>query len=84
MYLFYTKFSQFSVDQISVKKNPGIHPMGNNTNQFAKLLQKRSKREELVSAIGRDLTYFEYDMITYPRLCMTCLIGVQVSHLSTL
>merc|ERR1711899_215217 len=33
--------------------------------------------DELVSTIGRDLTYFEYDMITYPRLCMTCLTGVQ-------
>ena len=84
IHIFHTQYSQFSNDQIAVKKNPGIHPMGNNTNQYAKLLQKRSKRDELVSAIGRDLTYFEYDMITYPKLCMTCLIGVQVSHYLTL
>ena len=63
---------------ILVKKNPGIHPLGNNTDQFAKLLQQRSKKEELESIIGRDLSYFEYDMITYPRLCMTCLSGLQV------
>ena len=66
---------------ILVKKNPGIHPMGNNTNEFVKLMQNRSKKEELSSALGRDLSYFEYDMITYPRLCMTCLNGVQVNIL---
>ena len=69
------------ISVILVKKNPGIHPMGNNTDQFAKLLQQRSKKEELESIIGRDLSYFEYDMITYPRLCMTCLSGVQVGIL---
>ena len=67
-----------SITFISVKMNPGIHPMGNNTDQYAKLLQQRSKKKELESIIGRDLSYFEYDMITYPRLCMTCLSGAQV------
>ena len=67
-----------SIVFILVKKNPGVHPMGNNTDQFAKLLQQRSKKEELESVIGRKLSYFEYDMITYPRLCMICLSGVQV------
>ena len=68
-----------SITFISVKMNPGIHPMGNNTDQYAKLLQQRSKKKELESIIGRDLSYFEYDMITYPRLCMTCLSGAQVA-----
>ena len=66
------------ISVILVKKNPGIHPMGNNTDQYTKLLQQRSKKKELESIIGRDLSYFEYDMITYPRLCMTCLSGAQV------
>ena len=68
-----------SITFISVKMNPGIHPMGNNTDQYAKLLQQRSKKKELESIIGRDFSYFEYDMITYPRLCMTCLSGAQVA-----
>ena len=68
-----------SITFISVKMNPGIHPMGNNTDQYAKLLQQRSKKKELESIIGRDLLYFEYDMITYPRLWMTCLSGAQVA-----
>ena len=57
--------NRVSITFISVKKNPGIHPMGNNTDQYAKLLQQRSKKKELESIIGRDLSYFEYDMITY-------------------
>ena len=66
---------------ILVKKNPGINPMGNDNNHCANLFHRRSKKKELSSAMGRELSFFEYDMITYPRLCMTCLSGVQVINL---
>ena len=62
-----------------MKKNPGSHPLGNVADRRVKLLQNRSRKDEIVDYIGRDLTYFEYDMITYPRLCSTCLTGVQVN-----
>ena len=67
---------------ISVKKNPGSHPLGNVSDRRVKLLQNRSRKDEIVASIGRDLTYFEYDMITYPRLCSTCLTGVQVKNIT--
>ena len=63
---------------VTVKKNPGHHPLGNKTDAFSKLFQCKSKKDEIMAAIGRDLTFFEYDMLAYPRLCMTCLSGIQV------
>ena len=65
-----------------MKKNPGSHPLGNISDRRVKLLQNRSRKDEIVASIGRDLTYFEYDMITYPRLCSTCLTGVQVNSIT--
>ena len=65
-----------------MKKNPGSHPLGNVSDRRVKLLQNRSRKDEIVASIGRDLTYFEYDMITYPRLCSTCLTGVQVKYIT--
>ena len=73
------QWAKYDFFGISVKKNPGSHPLGNITDRRVKLLQNRSRKDEIVASIGRDLTYFEYDMITYPRLCSTCLTGVQVS-----
>ena len=64
-----------------MKKNPGSHPLGNISDRREKLLQNRSRKNEMVASIGRDLTYFEFDMITYPRLCSTCLTGVQVKNI---
>ena len=65
-----------------MKKNPGSHPLGNVSDRRVKLLQNRSRKDEIVASIGRDLTYFEYDTITYPRLCSTCLTGVQVNSIT--
>ena len=39
---------------------------------------------QLRSALGRDLTQFESDMLVYPRLCNVCLDGRQESTLSNL
>ena len=65
-----------------MKKNPGSHPLSNISDRRVKLLQNRSRKDEIVASIGRDLTYFEYDMITYPRLCSTCFTGVQVKNIT--
>ena len=56
-----------------VKKNPGHHPLSNNP-EIQSIIQAK-----MVSTLKRPLTQYESDILVYPRLCMVCLNGLQVT-----
>ena len=59
---------------IIVRKNSGHHPLSNHPERQSTI------QAAIVGSLNRELTQFESDMLVYPRLCMTCLNGLQVCH----
>ena len=58
---------------ILVKKNPGHHPLSNQPEKQSII------QAAITNALQRPLTQYESDILVYPRLCMVCLNGLQVS-----
>ena len=61
-------------DFFSVAKMPGHHPLHKAPEKASKSLLPY-----LEATLKRDLTQYEQDLLSYPRLCNVCLDGNQAS-----
>ena len=59
---------------LSVKKKPGHHPLSQNPEL------QNDIQAVITTSLQRPLTQYESDILVYPRLCMVCLNGLQVSN----
>ena len=57
---------------LSVRQSPGYHPLHKSPEKATQTLIPY-----LTASLNRDLTQYEQDLLTYPRLCNVCLDGNQ-------